>query len=354
MALVVKDRVKETTTTTGTGTLTLAGAANGFQAFSVLGDGSTTYYAIYDTATGGWEVGLGTYTLSGTTLARTTVLSSSNAGAAVNWSAGSKDVFVTQPSEATQTVNSYSTTATLVAFVSALADTSGGSFTLTLPVSPKTGDTIIISDAAGSFGTNNLTVGRNGSTISGIADDLVCDINSVSITLAYTGSTWSVYAQIGGVSGTVVTETATQTLTNKTLTNPTITGTLSNLSLTTPTITDAQLNNPTIDNYTEGAVSIGTVTTAHTFDLTSGTLQTATLTASTACTFTMPTASAGKSFLLFLSQAPSTGNGTATFTSVLWAGGTAPTVTAAAGSVDMLSFVADGTYWYGAATQDFQ
>ena len=99
MALVVKDRVKETTTTTGTGTLTLAGAANGFQAFSVLGDGSTTYYAIYDTATGGWEVGLGTYTLSGTTLARTTVLSSSNAGAAVNWSAGSKDVFVTYPAE---------------------------------------------------------------------------------------------------------------------------------------------------------------------------------------------------------------------------------------------------------------
>jgi hypothetical protein len=335
MALVVKDRVKETTTTTGTGTLTLAGAATGFQAFSVLGDGSTTYYAIYDVATGGWEVGLGTYTLSGTTLSRDTVLSSSNSGAAVNWGAGSKDVFVTQPSEATQTVNSYSTAATLVAFVNALADTSGGAFTLTLPASPKTGDTVIISDAAGSFGTNNLTVARNGSTISGIADDLVCDINSVSITLAYTGSTWSVYAQIGGVSGTVVTETGAQTLTNKTLTNPTI-------------------NNPTINNYTEGAVAIGTVTTAHTFDLTSGTLQTATLTASTACTFTMPTASAGKSFLLVLGQAPSTGSGTATFTSVLWAGGTAPTVTAAAGSVDMFSFVSDGTNWYGAVTQDFQ
>jgi hypothetical protein len=68
----------------------------------------------------------------------------------------------------------------------------------------------------------------------------------------------------------------------------------------------------------------------------------------------MPTASAGKSFLLVLSQAPSTGSGTATFTGVLWAGGTAPTVTAAAGSVDMLSFVADGTNWYGAVTQDFQ
>ena len=114
------------------------------------------------------------------------------------------------------------------------------------------------------------------------------------------------------------------------------------------------LTNPTINNYTEGVVSIGTVTTAHTFDLTNGTLQTATLTASTACTFTMPTASAGKSFLLVLSQAPSTGNGTATFTGALWAGGTAPTVTAAAGSIDMLSFVSDGTNWYGAVTQNFQ
>ena len=99
MTLVVKDRVKETTTTTGTGTLTLAGAVNGFQAFSVLGDGSTTYYAIYATATGDWEVGLGTYTLSGTTLSRDTILSSSNTGAAVNLSAGSKDVFVTYPAE---------------------------------------------------------------------------------------------------------------------------------------------------------------------------------------------------------------------------------------------------------------
>ena len=99
MTLVVKDRVKETTTTTGTGTITLAGAAAGFQAFSVLGDGNTTYYAIVDSAAADWEVGIGTYTLSGTTLARTTVLSSSNAGAAVNLSAGSKDVFVTYPAE---------------------------------------------------------------------------------------------------------------------------------------------------------------------------------------------------------------------------------------------------------------
>jgi len=98
MALVLADRVKETTTTTGTGTLTLAGASTGFQAFSVIGDGNTTYYAISSSSGSQWEVGIGTYTLSGTTLARTTILASSNSGSAVTLSAGTKDVFVTYPS----------------------------------------------------------------------------------------------------------------------------------------------------------------------------------------------------------------------------------------------------------------
>ena len=98
MALVVKDRVKETTATTGTGTLTLAGAVTGFQSFSsALSDGDTTYYAIFESSTGEWEVGLGTFTASGTTLARTTVLASSNTGSAVNLTAGSAEVFITQP-----------------------------------------------------------------------------------------------------------------------------------------------------------------------------------------------------------------------------------------------------------------
>ena len=97
MALVVKDRVQETSTTTGTGTFTLAGAVSGFQSFSVIGDGNTTYYAIVGGAE--FEVGLGTYTLSGTTLARTTILESSNGGTAVNFSAGTKNVFVTYPAE---------------------------------------------------------------------------------------------------------------------------------------------------------------------------------------------------------------------------------------------------------------
>ena len=126
-----------------------------------------------------------------------------------------------------------------------------------------------------------------------------------------------------------VTPTGSETLTNKTLTNPTIT------------------------DYTESVVAIGTVTTAHTLSLTNGTVQTATLTASTACTFTMPTATAGKSFILLLKQAASTGNGTATFTGVKYSGGTAPTITATAGKMDILTFTADGTNWYGNFSQNY-
>jgi hypothetical protein len=95
MALVLADRVQETTTTTGTGTVTLAGAASGFQSFAAVGDGNSTYYTIAGGAE--WEVGVGTYTASGTTLSRTTVLSSSNSGSLVNFSAGTKNVFVTYP-----------------------------------------------------------------------------------------------------------------------------------------------------------------------------------------------------------------------------------------------------------------
>jgi len=97
MALVLKDRVKETSATTGTGTVTLAGAVADYQAFSVIGDGNTTYYTITLPTSSEWEVGIGTYTASGTTLSRDTVLASSNSGSLVNFSAGDKDVFVVYP-----------------------------------------------------------------------------------------------------------------------------------------------------------------------------------------------------------------------------------------------------------------
>jgi len=95
MALVLSDRIKETTTTTGTGTFSLAGALTGFEAFSVVGDGNTTFYSCTDGTD--FEVGVGTYTASGTLLARTTVLNSSNSDNLVDWGAGTKTVFCTLP-----------------------------------------------------------------------------------------------------------------------------------------------------------------------------------------------------------------------------------------------------------------
>ena len=99
MALVLKDRVKETSVSTGTGAITLDGASGAFQPFSVIGDGNTTYYAIAGQASTEWEVGIGTYTLSTDSLSRDTILASSNSNTIVTFSAGTKDVFVTYPSE---------------------------------------------------------------------------------------------------------------------------------------------------------------------------------------------------------------------------------------------------------------
>jgi hypothetical protein len=100
MALVVADRIKETTTTSGTGTITLAGSTAGFRSFADIGNGNTTYYSIVDSAAGTWEVGIGTYTAIGTTLSRDTVLSNSlGTTAKINFSANLKDVFVTYPAD---------------------------------------------------------------------------------------------------------------------------------------------------------------------------------------------------------------------------------------------------------------
>lgn len=128
MALILADRVRETTTTTGTGSVTLAGAYTGFQTFLAgIGNSNSTYYTIANVVSGEWEVGIGTYTASGNTLSRTTVLASSNSGSLVVFTSGTKDVFVTQPAERAVYVDSAGTTVN----VNVLAASGDSSFTST-------------------------------------------------------------------------------------------------------------------------------------------------------------------------------------------------------------------------------
>ena len=119
----------------------------------------------------------------------------------------------------------------------------------------------------------------------------------------------------------------------------------------TQTLTNKTLTNPTVTNYVESVVAIGNSSTAQTLSLTNGTVQTVTMTGN--CTFTMPTATAGKSFILIAVQ-DGTGSRTATFTSVKWVGGVAPTLTTTATTGrDIFAFVSDGTNWYGTVAQAF-
>jgi hypothetical protein len=208
------------------------------------------------------------------------------------------------------------------------------SFSLALPIADGTAGQTLVTDGAGvlSFAT-------------GGAGDVVGPASSVDSELALFNSTTGKLIKRASLTGLVkstsgvasaatagtdyVTPTGSETLSGKTLTNPTVT------------------------NYVESVVAIGTVTTTNTISLTSGTVQTATLTASTACTFTMPTATAGKSFILLLKQAATTGSGTATFTGVKFGTAGAPTITATAGKMDILTFIADGTNWYGSIAQGY-
>ena len=149
MALVLADRVRDTTTTTGTGTVTLSGTApTGYQNFSVVGNGNTTYYTI--NAGSQWEVGIGTYSSTGPTLARTTILASSSAGAAVDFAAGTKDVFVTYPSGESV----YQDGTAIAAGTSILGVTNGGTGTNTT----FTSGSVVFAGASGVYSQDNASL----------------------------------------------------------------------------------------------------------------------------------------------------------------------------------------------------
>jgi hypothetical protein len=158
------------------------------------------------------------------------------------------------------------TTYTAVANDGVLTNTTGGAFTVNLPASPANGDQVIVADAGGTWGTNNLTVGRNGNNIADVAQDLVCDISGVSVQFVYNTSgtaTWEVYAQVGGNGGTVVTLDGVQTLTNKTLTSPVLTapvlGTVASGVISACTSTSMALVTPVLGTPTSGTLSACTV-----------------------------------------------------------------------------------------------
>jgi hypothetical protein len=177
---------------------------------------------------------------------------------------------------------------------------------------------------------DNLTSGNPAKIVKGTEIDT--EFNNIATAIATKqdyDSDLAAFALKTAPTGDVVGTTDTQGLTNKTLTNPTVT------------------------NYVESVVAIGNTGTSQTIALTSGTVQTATLTGN--CTFTMPTATAGKSFILLLRQ-DGTGSRTATFShpaGVKWSAAGTPVVTATAGKMDIFSFVADGTNWYGNVVQGY-
>jgi hypothetical protein len=199
MALVLKDRVKVTTTTTGTGTLTLGSAYGGYQDFSVIGDGNTTYYAIHDPATGDWEVGLGTYTASGTTLSRSTILESSNSGSAVNFGAGTKEVFCTYPAEKAATIDDIPTNN------NELTNGAGyitGNQTITLSGDATGSGTTSISVTVADDSHNHIISNVDG--LQTALDGKVADTGDTitgTLTMGYNGSGYSHTISLQGASG---------------------------------------------------------------------------------------------------------------------------------------------------------
>ena len=192
---------------------------------------------------------------------------------------------------------------------------------------------------------SSFSAGTTGLTPSSVSTGAIVLAGTLNTANGGTGSTSTTYCALAtNVSGTLPVANGGTGVTTSTGTGAVVLG-------TSPAITTAALTNPTVTSYIESVVAVGTVGSTSTISLTSGTVQTATLTSATPCTFTMPTATAGKSFVMLLKQAATPT--TATFTSVKWGNAGAPTITATAGKMDILSFIADGTNWYGSTAAGY-
>ena len=169
MALVLADRVQETSTSTGTGSFTLAGAVTGYQSFAVIGNGNTTYYTIADQGGANWEVGIGTYSTTGPTLARTTVLSSSNSGSLVPFTAGTKTVFVTYPSSQSVYEDASGNVSPLGTIASGVwqGTTIGVAYGGTGVTSSSGANSVVLRDASQNITVNRINQGLQTITASG-------------------------------------------------------------------------------------------------------------------------------------------------------------------------------------------
>jgi len=241
--------------------------------------------------------------------------------------------------------------------------TTAGAVTITLPLISGQSDGFKIAVVKWSSDANGVTVARSGSdTINGATSySIATQYSSATFVADFETDQWFAVSGLSSAttgsgsivlatSPTITTPVISSIVNTGTLTLPTSTDTLVGRA-TTDTLTNKTLTNPTVTNYVESVVAIGNSSTSQTLSLTNGTVQTVTMTGN--CTFTMPTATAGKSFILIAVQ-DGTGSRTGTFTSVKWVGGSAPTLTTTATTGrDIFAFVSDGTNWYGTVAQAF-
>ena len=219
---------------------------------------------------------------------------------------------------------------------------------------PHNGTVGATTPTTGVFTTVQSTITTGTAPLTVASTTNVANLNASSLS----GATFAAPGAIGSTtagSGAFTTLSASSTVSGTGFTNylaspPAIGGTAAAAGSFT-TLTSSTSFVPTA--YTETIVASGTVGATATLAITAGTVLTATLTSATACTFTMPAATAGKSFTLLLKQPASGTATTATFTGVKWNSSGAPTITATVGKLDIIAFVADGTNWYGTASQGY-